>query len=262
MAKIPKSKLVKVAAQDLRIHPLAQRQLVPSKLKKIKDSLDLDAIGVLHAVEYPIEGVTAKWIIDGQHRWKALIDHGLGEWEVEVKLHIDATDHARASELFLRLNDRSPVGPFAKFSNELTANHADAVGVRSIVHDFSLKITPTGDDGKICCVSAAKKLYQIDNGVTFRKALRTLIAAYGRTASAVEGKLLEGMGIVFKTYNGAIDEGALVKKLAKHPGGASGLIGDGKGVREFKKASLSRCIAEVIVSVYNSGRRAGKLDPL
>ncbi len=262
MVKSPKSKLVKVAAQDLRIHPLAQRQLVPSKLKKIKDSLDLDAIGVLHAVEYPIDGVTAKWIIDGQHRWKALIDHGLGEWEVEVKLHVDATDHARASELFLRLNDRSPVSPFATFSNELTANHPDAVGVQRIAADFLLKISAAGDDGKLCCVSSAKKLYQIDGGVTFRKSLRTLVAAYGRTAAAVEGKLIEGVGLVYKTYNGSIDEGALVKKLAKHPGGASGLIGDGKGVREFKKASLSRCIAEVIVSVYNSGRRAGKLDPL
>lgn len=262
MNKPEKSKLVKVPAQDLRIHPYAQRQLLPSKLKKIKDTLDLDAIGVLHAVEYPINGETAKWVIDGQHRLKAILDHGLGEWPVEVKLHLDATNHARASELFLKLNDRASVTPFAKFKNEVTANHADAVGIVKIAEDFQVKVAACSADGYLTCVTSAKKLFQIDNGVTFRKALRSLVAAYGRTAGAMEGRLLEAMGIVYQTYNGAVDEAAMVKKLAKHPGGASGLIGDGRGVRQFRKGSLSRCIAEVIVNVYNNGRRVGKLDPL
>lgn len=262
MIKSPKSKLVKVAAQELRIHPIAQRQLIPSHLKKIKQTLDLDMIGVLHAVEYEIDGVKAKWIVDGQHRWQALIDHGFGEWEVEVKLHLDANDHKRASELFLSLNYKKSVSTFEKFKNELTALQPEALGIKKIAEDFTLKFAPSGDDGKICCVSAAKTVYRVDGGVTFRKALRTLVAAYGRTSAAVEGRLIEGMGLVYKTYNGEIDEAAMVKKLAKHPGGASGLIGDGKGVSEFRKTSVSRCIAEVIVSVYNSGRRSGKLDPL
>src|SRR5690606_15270957 len=104
-----KTKLVKVRADTLAVHPYAQRDLVPSKLKKLMTDLDLDAIGVLHAVEYPIRGQAKLWVIDGQHRLHALLEHGFGEWEVEVKIHVDVDNDARASQLFLKLNDRSPV---------------------------------------------------------------------------------------------------------------------------------------------------------
>jgi len=241
---------------------LAQRQLVPSKLAKIKESLDLDAIGVLHAVEYSIDGTSAIWIIDGQHRWRAIIELGLGEWVVEVKIHLDVADNARASELFLKLNDRAPVCIFDKFDNELLAKHPVAVGVAAIAAERNLKIARTGDDGAICCVSAMKKLYTLDQGKTLRLTLDTLLSAFGHTYSAVEGRLIEGLGIVYSTYNGSVEQPALVKKLGKYPGGASGLIGDGKGMRQFRKSTLSRCIAERIIETYNTGRRAGKLDPL
>ena len=69
----PRSKIVRVEAQTLRLHPSAQRDIVPSKLKKLIAELDLDAIGVLHAVEYEINGENATWVIDGQHRWRARI---------------------------------------------------------------------------------------------------------------------------------------------------------------------------------------------
>lgn len=37
-------------AKCLRIHPRAQRAILPSKLKKMVASLDLNAIGVIHVV--------------------------------------------------------------------------------------------------------------------------------------------------------------------------------------------------------------------
>ena len=56
MKQLSKSKMIKVRADSLSIHPYAQRDLVVRKLKQLSAELDLDAIGVLHAVEYPIRG--------------------------------------------------------------------------------------------------------------------------------------------------------------------------------------------------------------
>lgn len=260
--KQSKSKLVKVEAQTLRIHPTAQRDLVPSKLKRLMSNLDLDAIGVLHAVEYEIEGVRGIWIIDGQHRWHVLMDHGLGEWIVEVKIHVDVTTDARASELFLRLNDRSPVSPFDKFANAQKAGHTNAVGVVGALVKNGLKLGKASGDGLVSCVSALTKTYDIDKGVTLEAVLETVISAWGRTASATEGKIIEGLALVYATYNGQVDRPALVKKLSKHHGGAPGLIGDAKGLRQFRTASIPRCIAERVIEIYNSGRKVGRLDPL
>lgn len=257
--KPSKAKVVKVRADSLAIHPTAQRELVPSKLRKLMSDLDLDAIGVLHAVEYPINRETKLWVIDGQHRLRALLDHGLGEWTVEVKVHLDADNDARASALFLKLNDRSPVSPYDKWMNELKAKSEAAINANGIAAKHGLSVSRQAGDGKLACVSTLKKLYTVDGGDTLDKTLDIVCAAWGTKASAMEGKLIDGLGQVFARYNG-IDQPAMVKKLSKYSGGASGLLGDARGLMEYRRATLSRCIAERVVETYNLGRRVGKLD--
>jgi hypothetical protein len=261
---LSKSKLVKVEARSLRIHPIAQREVVPSKLKKLIAELDLDAIGVLHAVEYEIPGHGhGIWIIDGQHRWRALMHHGFGEWVVEVKIHLDVTDDARASELFLKLNDRAVVSPYDKFQNEVSAGYPAAVKIVDILHRRGLKVARTIGDGNVCCVTALKNLFRTNNdGKTLELALDSIIAAWGTRAAALEGKLIEGIGLVYSAYNGSIDQAGMAKKLAKYPGGPSALLGDAKGLMPIHKATLSHCVADIVIARYNSGRKTGRIDPL
>jgi hypothetical protein len=256
----PATRLLKVRADSLQPHPLAQREIVPSRLKKLVESLDLDAIGVLHVVEYPIQGKSAKWIIDGQHRWRALMDHGMGEWEVEVKLHADVTDHARASALFLRLNDRSPVRPFDKFQNSLRAKEEDAIAINDIVLKNKLRIASTGGQGTVVGIGALYKTYRFDGGPALDKSLGTITQAWG--LRSFDSKLVEGIGLVFARYNGTVDQPAFITKLSKYPGGSTGLIGDARGIMEYRKVSLPQCIAERAIETYNKGRSTGKLDPL
>jgi len=264
MAKmgVPSTQVKKMRADMLQPHPLAQREVVPSRLKKLKEHLDLDAIGVLHVVQYPIAGKNGYWIIDGQHRWRALIDHGLGEWEVEVKLHLDVKDDARASGLFLKLNDRSTVGPYDKFQNELKAKEEDAIGMNDIALAHGCRISRQSADGCIAGITHLRKAYRVDGGNALNKSLGTLIASWGKRAAALEGKMIEGVTLVYARFNGVIDQASLAKKLAKYPGGPSGLIGDARGLTEFHKGSLTRCIAMRVIDTYNLGRRDGKLDPL
>lgn len=258
----PSSKVTKIRADQLQPHPLAQRELVPARLKKLKEHLDLDAIGVLHVVQYPIGGKNGSWIIDGQHRWRALMDHGLGEWEVEVKVHLDAKDDARASALFLRLNDRSPVSPFDKFVNELKAKDEDAIGMNDIALSHGCKISRQSADGCIAGITHMRSAYRIDSGKSLEKALSTIIGAWGKRATGLEGKTIQGVTMVYARFNGVIDQPALASKLAKYPGGPSALVGDARGLIEYTKNSLVSSIAQRVIDTYNKGRSAGKLDPL
>ena len=259
---VSNSKIVKVRADMLKVHPVAQRNIVQAKLRKLVQSLDLDAIGILHGVEYEINGTKAIWIIDGQHRYRALLDTDLGEWIVEVKVHLDAKDDIRASELFLRLNDRSPVSPYDKFINEVTAKNQAALGTIRILGKHELKPEKFQADGNVTCVSALKKVYNSDGGKSLDNTLGTLIAAWGKRSCAVEGKMVEGLGMVFTKYDGTVDREALTGKLGKYPGGPHGLIGDAKGMLQYRRSSLAKCIAERIIDTYNSSRRVGRLEPL
>ena len=258
----PRSKVVRMQAQALRIHPLAQRDVLPSKEKKLTAELDLDAIGVFHAVQYEINGETACWLIDGQHRLHALIAHGLGEWMVDVKIHLDVTDDAHASALFLKLNDRSVVSPFDKFKNEVTSGMETARGVLQQLKSRWLEVTKEPGEGKVRCVVAMKRVYDFDGGIALGRTLDTVLSAWGKTDAAMDGKLIEGIGILYRTYGEAIDQPVLAKKLAKYAGGASAVLGDARGLKSHRRGTVPRCVAEVVIDLYNAGRRSGKLDPL
>lgn len=254
------AKVVQVRADSLRIHPEAQRKLLPSKLNKLVKSLNLDAIGVLHGVEYKIGSESAIWIIDGQHRLAAVLEHGFGEWLVEVKVHLDVKDDQKACALFLQLNDRAPVSPFDKFLAAVTAGYPAAVGVRDVAKKFDLKIDRTPSNNAVACVSSLQKIYSLDGGRTLYNTLRVAVGAWGLRPDTYDGKLLLGIGMALAGKNGSIDLTSLQMKLAKYPGGAPGFLGDARGLRKYRNtASMIDCVAERIIEVYNSKKRLAKV---
>lgn len=257
------TKVVKVFAKTLAVHPNAQRDIVPQRLNKLIETLDLDAIGVLHGVEYPINGSTKIWIIDGQHRLRALMEHDLGDREVEVKVHVDAIDDARAAELFILLNDRAKVSPYDNFRNEVRASQAAAVIINRIVLQRGLQVSRSRGDNKLACINVMKNLYAVDQGTSLQYTIEVVQSAWGSGMTAMESKIIEGVGSVVSRYRLAIDREALIKKLADYPGGAAGLLGDARGLAGMRKVPLVKCVAERVIETYNKQRRPGTtLSPL
>ena len=113
------TRIVQMEARELEIHPHAQRKINQAKLKEMRENFDLDAVGVIHAVQQMVKGKLHTYVVDGQHRVKNLLALGLGEWLVEVVVHSDVTDDARAAQLFLELNNRASVSAYSKFQNEV-----------------------------------------------------------------------------------------------------------------------------------------------
>jgi len=256
----PKYKMLRVGADKLQPHPEAQRELSPARIKKLTANFNLDAVGTIHVVDYPIDGKEAYWIIDGQHRWRSLMDLGLGEWEVDVKVHLGVKTDAEASALFLQLNDRLSVKPFDKFKNRLQAREDAAVAINDIVTKYGMRVASSTADGCIVGIAALEKTYRLDDGKALDKTLATSTGAWGRRT--FDAKLIEGIGLVYARFDGTIEQPAMVKKLAKYKGGAPALIGDARGLMEYLKGSLARSIAECVIGIYNSGRRVGRLEPL
>ena len=258
---LSKSKIVQMEAQALRIHPKAQRTIVPSKLKRLCEELDLDAIGVLHAVP-KYRGQYGPWIVDGQHRVSALMKRGMGDFMVDVQVHLDAIDEPRASAVFLGVNDRAAVRPFDKFLNQLRAKDPVALGIQRLCQKRDLKIYDSKRDGQIACVVKLQKIYSLNGGTTLSDALDIALSAWGRTTCAVEGVILGGLAVVLTECDESVDRQRLIRKMAKYPGGAGTLIGDSKPRRRFGQLSASRAVAGTIIDQYNVGLRLNKLERL
>lgn len=258
----PRTKTVKMQVKDLIIHPEAQRAMIQSHLRDIKQTMDLDAIGTIHAVQYARDGKPGTWVVDGQHRIQALLDLEFGDWEVQVVIHLDVKTDAQASSLFLKLNRRKGVYPFDTFKNEVTSGKIEATQSYLIVQKLGLDIKSHSGDHALNCVNTIKKIWALDSGKSLKASLSMLLSAWGTRSEALEGKLVEGLGIVYHKYDGSIQGPILQKRLAKYPGGPSALLGDAKGLRGHQKIALSRAVAQTIISTYNVGLRTGRLDPL
>lgn len=257
MSQGPKSKVVKARVDSLMIHPEAQRDVSQSHLKKLAAHLDLDSIGVLHAVETTIKGKSGLYLIDGQHRYLALMEHGFGEWVVEVKVHMDADTVAAACQQFLNLNSRLTVSPYATFIAELKAEHVDVVGAVNAASKLGLVVSRFKGDGKLACPATLKRVSRMGN---LYEVLELITTTWGTKSEALEGKLIEGLAILLKRSNGDLDRATLIKKLQKYPGGATGILGEARGRMRIVKKPLARCVAQQVIDTYNQGRRAGRIE--
>lgn len=248
-----------IPVRDLMCHPVAQRRIVLTQVKRMRNTFKYEAVGTLHAVVMTHEGRSRYAVVDGQHRLRVMTDLGLSDVEVSVMIHRDAVTVADACKLFLGLNARTAVGTFPKFTNLRDSGDPAALGAIAVCAKYGLEVCENQKDGGINCVTALTKLWVVDDGKTLSDTLGTLVGAWGHSAGAVEGKLVEGLGSVYATYGDVIDKQALVKRLAKYPGGYSALIGDAKGLRQFRKISLTRSIADSIIELYNRARRTRRI---
>ena len=254
--------MIKVPAHSLRIHPSAQRPVIESSLKWMTEHLDLDLLGVLHAVEATIDHVQAYYVFDGQTRLKSVLANGLDDWPMDVMVHLNAQTKEAASEGFLGMNNAKVVGPYPKFINEAIAKHPDAMGVLDCVSAHGLAVGAGCADGQLCCVSTLKKLWSLDKGVALNWVFDVILQSWGTGRSALEGRLVEGLGIFYRRYSKVVETPTLVKKLAKYQGGPPHILGDSKSVAAFEKCSAAKAVATVIVNLYNQSRRVGRLEPL
>lgn len=260
MENNPNNRIEKHEARTLRLHPTAKRALVRAKAKKITNELDLDAIGTLHAVDVEVNGERALYLVDGYHRLTALLDRGMGEWLVDVMIHKDVTTGAQASALFRKLNYRSGLDAITDFDQAVLAGEPAEVAITLIGERHGFKIGKGASEKVLCCPASLRQVFAADHGNSLDKTLAVATTAWGHTPGAVEGKLLEGIGRVFAANNGSIEQSVLVEKLAKYPGGAAGVLGSAKSLKALRSHSLSRCIADVVIEVYNKGRPKNRLS--
>lgn len=240
-----------------------QRSRDEGRIRRMADTLDLEALGLLH-VSARANGVYH--ITDGQHRHGALLLAGFDPTDlVQCLVYYDLTPQEEAQR-FVGLNTFSSPRAFDKFKVRIKANDPIAVGIDKILMEHGWRLV-TGDvDGAFGAVVAAERVYT-GYGTTdkdlgpqnLHSALGVVTEAWGRKSGAAHGAMIAGLGLFFARYGVDVDKAALVRRLAQFPGGPDAYIGKARGIREFRGGVLARCVAELTVEVYNKRRSTGQL---
>ena len=242
-------------ASALHIDPNVQRKVAPAHLRRIAENLDLDGIGVI-VVNRRDDGTLS--IMDGQHRVLALRENDMGEWPVKCDVYHGLTvpeENAR----FRVLNKTVKPGAWEDFRAGVHSGDMECLSVVAAAKRAGWTVADQNRDGHITAVAALMSLH--DRGC-LDDTLSVITAAWGHDRAAVNANVLKGIGAVVGSYNGELDRAALAQKLAKHQGGANGLLGAGRAWKNLHGGSVARSIALNVVELYNRGRRNGQLPPL
>lgn len=239
-------------ADDLRIHPKAQRAFDEKHAKALAASFDPDAFGALTVVEQNGK----MFVVDGQHRlWAA--KHALGAGQMVPCRVLLVENDEGAARLFLGANKTKAPKTMDKFMALLVARDPAAVAIHGILKSHDLAVARTRGEGAVQAIAALDSVFKRPRGdAILSRVIGILRSAWGRNPDAYASALILGLGLVIAQYGDAVDDGVLASKLAKD-GTPARFVGKARDLAKVKGVSVQHGSAEKIVAVYNKGCRTG-----
>jgi hypothetical protein len=233
----------------MRVNEEAQRTYRETHAREYADNFDLEALG------YPVVSHRNDlyFIVDGQHRVKALRLIGWEDQQIECECFEGLTEEEEA-ELFLKRNKRRAVRAFENFMVAVKAGREAECDVNRIVLSQGLKVSEDRMDGCIQAVTALMYTYTHYGAATLAKTLRIARDAYAKDPEAFRGVVLQGLGVVCGQYDGKLDEQVAVRQLTKVPGGPLGLVGRAQIIKRQWGKAMYACVAAQIVEFINQGQ--------
>lgn len=241
-----------VPIPTMKVSPLAQRELNPSRVDKMVAEFNPEMIGT------PTVNLREghHYIIDGQHRIEVLKRVGWGDQNVQCWTYEGLTEEQEA-ESFLRLSDTLTIDAFAKFRVGITAGRADECDIDRIVRAQGLCVTRDDLPGGVRAVGTLRRVYTRSGGSTLARTLRLIRDAYGDPG--LDAPVIDGIGLLCQRYNGELDEPTAIAKLSNAHGGVNGLLGKAETLRRQTGNAKAHCVAAAAVEIINSGRGGKKL---
>lgn len=269
------SEVREVPANLLTIDPRVQRASDPRRVKKLADNWDDLMVGVLTVSHrrgfvimdgQPVGQEREEFVVlDGQTRLEAFRlvcnDDSLTAAPMMCQVFESLTLKEEA-QIFLQHNDRRAVTPRDRYRLAVTAGEEWALDIRDIAGrtgwyvQGSEKISPKAR--LFSAVSAAEKIYRMDEGRSLRKTFDVIDAAWQSPKGSVCSETIFGLGLLYARYEEEINGRSLVQKLAKL--GVNKFI---SGVADRRRArpgmSIQRAASDWTVDLYNVGRRTRRI---
>lgn len=240
-----------VPLDQMKVNPLAQREVTQARVDHLAAHMDLEQIGV-PVVNFR-EG--SYWVIDGQHRVEALRACGFTDETIQCWAYDSLTSEQEA-EVFLKQNDVLVVAAIPKYRAAVHSGRPLECDIDRIVRSVGLVVSKDKIPGAIGAVGTLSRVYGRGPGVLARS-LRIIRDAYGD--GGLEAPVIDGIGHLCARYNGDLNEPEAIAKLAKAHGGVNGLLNKAEQLRRQTGNQKGQCVAAAAVDTINSGRGGKKL---
>lgn len=262
---LPESRTESFRAGILAVDYDVQRGLDRTRVKRLKENFIPDIIGTIVLSRRAGGGM---YILDGQHRIRAMVELGLSETMVECKVYDGLTTEQEA-QIFFWLNNYLVVHSADKFRARAKFGEPVAVDILKIVDSHGLVVSSSQSDGHVSAVVSLESVYT--GAVAKRKegvygdilamTLSVLVEAWPNNAYAMNGELIKGVGMILHRHSSRVTINDLVRKITIRQQGPMGLIIAGRDHRNSQGGTVASGIAYQIVVDYNKGRTRNRLPP-
>jgi len=241
-----------VPINEMKVNPLAQRELNQARVDRLAVDFDLEQMGT------PTVSIRdgSYYVIDGQHRIEALRQIGFGDEQLQCWTYEGLTEVDEA-EKFLKLNDYLAVLGIPKYHAAITAGRPMECDIDRTVRAAGLVVSKDQLPGAIHAVGTLRRVYTRSDAATLARTLRLIRDAYGDPG--LEAAVIDGIGLLCQRYNGQLDEDTALEKLSKAYGGVNGLLGKAEKIRRETGNYKNHCVAAAAVDIINSGKGGKRL---
>jgi hypothetical protein len=240
--------------EDMGIPRAYQRQIREHLVRKIIHDFDADLLGLLVVVR---DGDGSLWILDGQHRWLALVELGHRTALCEVLHEVPL---ARQARIFSERNTRRLAPhPRDAFRADHAANEPDVVAIVRILqrHGYQPPFgTSKASARRFVCVGA---LREVHGWGLLERTLALIAEAWPDDDLATQAPILTGLGATLR-LNPGVPIRDLARRLNRHTANEVLRLARG-GHANSRERRLWVHVAGVVVELYNRGRTAAHRLP-
>lgn len=226
------------------------------RINKIVSEFDPNLFGVL-LISHRYNDSNA--IIDGQHRTRAMLEMGEQETLVPCFTYYNLSLEGEAN-LFRRFNqERTAPNATDIFRAKLAEKDQQTLNIQKVLSRYGLSVSLQPNANTVRSVNALTLLYVGGGDNLLDLTLSIVKAAWPNDYAALDGKLLEGLGIMSMIYPGQINMEQLVGKLQNVT--PNYVLTKARQIREALGGGLMGIhVARTMVAMYNSKRQSGKLS--
>ena len=210
------AELTRVPVVDLNLFADYQRQLVKSRLSKMRKTWDEGAVGVVYA---SCRDDGSLWVLDGQHR--VFIGREKGVMEVDCKVYCFLSME-REAQLRRMFNDRQADKPLDRFRLKEGGGNQAALHISEILTRNGFQFKDSGNKGPydLAGVRSVEEIYASSNGDRLlEETLQVAKVAWGEGSESVTGHVLSAVAMLVKYYRDLLTIPEIGKRLGVYTHG-------------------------------------------
>jgi hypothetical protein len=238
-----------LALDALSVPPTYQREERPHLVRKIIREFDPDLLGLLVVVR---DGDEKLWILDGQHRWLALV--GLG-YETALCEVLHNVSLKRQAQIFSGRNSRRIAPhPLDGLRADYVARDRDVVAIVEVLERHGYQRPFSSRRGTADRFVCAGTLREVQSWGLLEPAVGLIRHAWPEDELATQAPILAGLAAVLRLYP-HLPAADLRKRLSRHS--AAEVLRLARAAHaNSRERRMWVHVAAAVVDLYNHGRPA------